>query len=121
MSVTGTDASSSVAVRVLARALEELERKHNELQRKHGALQQDYAVLEERLRTRAQDSELVVAQRMARAADEISHWAEYDYVIVNDDLDRSMTALLSILTAERQRRDRLVGLADFVREMQQSL
>ena len=78
-------------------------------------------VLEQRLRTRAQDSELVVAQRMARASDEISHWAEYDYVIVNDDLDRSMTALLSILTAERQRRERLVGLADFVREMQQSL
>ena len=79
------------------------------------------AALEERLRRRAQDSELVVAQRMARASDEISHWAEYDYVLVNDDLDRSMNALLSILTAERQRRERLVGLADFVREMQQSL
>lgn len=79
------------------------------------------AVLEERLRNRAQDSELVVAQRMARASDEISHWAEYDYIIINDDLEQSTLALRSILTAERQRRERLVGLADFVRDMQQQL
>ena len=77
--------------------------------------------LEQRLRMRAQDSELVVAQRMARASDEISHWAEYDYIIINDDLEQSTLALRSILTAERQRRERLVGLADFIREMQQSL
>ena len=78
-------------------------------------------ILEERLRARAQDSADVVADRMARASDEISHWAEYDYVIVNDDLDRSGAALAAILTAERQKRDRQMGLPDFVRRIQESL
>ncbi len=77
--------------------------------------------LEQRLRDRAQDSELVVAQRMARASEEISHWGEYDYVIVNDDLDRSAGTLAAILQAERQRRDRLIGLPEFVRRMQDAL
>jgi guanylate kinase len=78
-------------------------------------------ILEERLRARAQDSADVVADRMARASDEISHWAEYDYVIVNDDLDRSGAALAAILTAERHKRDRQMGLQDFVRRIQESL
>lgn len=79
------------------------------------------AVLEERLRGRAQDSDEVVAGRMARACDEISHWAEYDYVIVNDDLDRSVSALAAILMAERHKRERQMGLPDFVRRIQESL
>lgn len=78
-------------------------------------------ILEERLRTRAQDSDQVVADRMARASDEISHWGEYDYVIVNDDLDASHRALQSILIAERHKRDRQMGLPRFVRHIQQSL
>lgn len=78
-------------------------------------------VLEERLRTRAQDSDQVVAERMARASDEISHWGEYDYVIVNDDLDASSRVLHSILLAERHRRARQMGLQEFVRQVQLSL
>lgn len=79
------------------------------------------AALEERLRARAQDPEEVVQRRMDDASAEISHWPEYDYVIVNTDLATSMAALTAILTAERQRRDRLNGLSAFVREMQKSL
>ncbi len=78
-------------------------------------------VLEERLRTRNQDPSEVVAQRMAEASNEISHWAEYDYVIVNADLDRSLEGLRAIMTAERLRRERLSGLMAFVRELQQAL
>ena len=77
-------------------------------------------VLEERLKTRNQDPSEVVAQ-LAEAAAEISHWAEYDYVIVNADLDRSLEGLRAILTAERLRRERLSGLMAFVRELQQAL
>jgi guanylate kinase len=73
--------------------------------------------LEERLRKRAQDSEKVMADRMAKAADEISHWAEYDYVIVNEDLEASEAKLKAILTAERLRRGRQLGLTPFVRDM----
>jgi guanylate kinase len=79
------------------------------------------AVLEARLRTRNQDPSEVVAQRMAEAANEISHWAEYDYVIVNADLARSLEGVRAILTAERLRRERLSGLMAFVRELQQAL
>ena len=79
------------------------------------------AALHQRLRKRAQDSDAVVASRMAKASDEISHWAEYDYVLVNDDLDRSDHAISSILDAERLRRARRVGLADFVRGIQAEL
>jgi guanylate kinase len=72
------------------------------------------AALEARLRTRAQDSAEVVAARMAKSAEEMSHWPEYGYVIVNDDLEVSVAQALAIVTAERLSRDRQVGLADFV-------
>ena len=71
--------------------------------------------LERRLYTRAQDTEEVVKGRMARAHDEISHWAEYDYIIINDEVDISVSTAESILTAERARRRRQIGLAEFVR------
>jgi guanylate kinase len=73
------------------------------------------AELERRLRTRAQDSDAVIAGRMAKSEAEISHWAEYDYVLINDDLDRAEADLRTILAAERMRRDRQPGLSDFVR------
>lgn len=74
--------------------------------------------LERRLRERAQDAANVVSKRMAKAAGEISHWAEYDYVIVNDDLDRALSAIVAILAAERLKRARQIGLSDFVRGLQ---
>jgi guanylate kinase len=77
--------------------------------------------LEQRLRARAQDPPEVVTRRMAEAAAEISHWAEYDYVLVNADLEASVAGLKSILTAERLKRERLRGLSDFVREIQRAL
>ncbi len=70
--------------------------------------------LERRLHTRAQDTDEVVRRRMAKAADEMSHWAESDYVIVNREVDESVAAVESILAAERLRRDRQTGLHDFV-------
>jgi guanylate kinase len=70
--------------------------------------------LERRLKTRAQDSDDVVSRRMAKAASEISHWPEYDYVIVNDDVERAQAKVLAILEAERARRSRLVGVGEFV-------
>lgn len=76
------------------------------------------AELERRLTTRAQDSAEVIAQRMAKANDEMSHWSEYDYVIVNDDVERSVAAVQSILLAERLKRRRQVGMSDFVRSLQ---
>ena len=77
--------------------------------------------LERRLHTRAQDSAEVIAQRMAEASDEISHWAEYDYVIVNNDVEESVAALQAILRAERLRRSRQVGLPAFVQSVQAAL
>jgi guanylate kinase len=77
--------------------------------------------LEERLKSRAQDSPETVARRMAAASSEISHWPEYDYVIVNTALDQSVAAAHAILTAERLKRGRLLGLSDFVRDMQKVL
>ncbi|CAK0754762.1 guanylate kinase [uncultured Gammaproteobacteria bacterium] len=74
--------------------------------------------LERRLRGRAQDSQAVIAQRMARAADEMSHWPEYDYVMVNHDIEVSTEAALSILRAERLRRRRQTGLSEFVMQLQ---
>ncbi len=71
--------------------------------------------LERRLRGRGQDSEEVIAGRMAKSLSEISHWAEYDYVLVNNDLDDAEAELRAILTAERMRRDRQPWLSDFVR------
>jgi guanylate kinase len=73
--------------------------------------------LERRLKTRAQDSDAIVAQRMSKAASEISHWPEYDYVIVNAEVDRALAQVKSILEAERARRTRLVGVGDFVAEL----
>jgi guanylate kinase len=79
------------------------------------------AVLADRLRARAQDAEAVVKRRMAEASDEISHWPEYDYVIVNADLAASLEGLAAILSAERLKRERLNGLSAFVRELQKGL
>ena len=73
------------------------------------------AELERRLRSRGQDSDEVIAGRMAKSEAEISHWAEYDYVLINEDLDRAEADLKTILMAERMRRDRQPGLSDFVR------
>ena len=73
------------------------------------------AALESRLRNRAQDSDAVITGRMAKSRDEISHWGEYDYVLVNTDLDTATDALKTILGAERARADRQPGLNDFVR------
>jgi guanylate kinase len=72
------------------------------------------AALEERLSTRAQDSAAVVASRMAKSAEEVSHWSEYDYVIINNDVDESVAQVRAIVTAERLRRNRQIGLAEFV-------
>ncbi|MGZ5824126.1 MAG: guanylate kinase, partial [Hyphomicrobium sp.] len=77
--------------------------------------------LERRLHTRAQDSVEVVRRRMEAASAEISHWPEYDYVIVNADIEGSLAGLKAILTAERLKRERLDGLSAFVREMQKTL
>ena len=73
--------------------------------------------LERRLRARALDPVDVVEKRMAQAADEMSHWAEYDYIIVNDDFDRSVASIRAILRAERLRRERSTGLVDFVKRL----
>ncbi len=73
------------------------------------------AELERRLRSRGQDSDSVIADRMAKSMAEISHWAEYDYVLVNADPDACEAELRAILTAERLRRTRQPGLTDFVR------
>lgn len=73
--------------------------------------------LEERLRKRAQDSEETVQKRMAQAESEISHWAEYDYVLINDDLERTYEDLKAIVRAERFRRERRPGMSDFVRNL----
>jgi guanylate kinase len=77
------------------------------------------AALEERLRRRAQDSDEVVRRRMAKSADEMSHWPEYDYVIVNRDLEQSVVRAQAILTAERLKRERQVGLAEFVNRLRE--
>jgi len=73
--------------------------------------------LENRLRARGQDSDEVIADRMTKSADEISHWAEYDYCIINHDIADSEAQLKAILTSERLRRTRQSGLVDFVRDL----
>ncbi len=78
------------------------------------------AELQKRLTTRAQDSAEIVAGRMAKASDEMSHWPEYDYVIVNEDVDAAHQQLRAILTAERLRRERQTGLPDFVKQLRDS-
>jgi guanylate kinase len=75
--------------------------------------------LEQRLKSRAQDSAEVVAGRMAKAADEMSHWAEYDYIVVNHNIEESVTQVRAILTAERLKRQRQVGLPEFVKGLRE--
>jgi guanylate kinase len=77
--------------------------------------------LRERLIRRAQDSATTVAKRMAKAADEISHWPEYDYVIINHDIDAAAAEIDAILAAERLRRKRRLGLTQFVRSLTKNL
>ena len=79
------------------------------------------ADLERRLRSRAQDPDEVIRARMATAADEMSHWAEYDYVVINTDVDRAFREVHTILAAERLKRERQTGLSDFVRRLQAQL
>jgi len=76
------------------------------------------AALQARLEARAADSAEVVASRMAKASDEISHYREYDYIVVNDDLEESVRSVRAILAAERLRRDRQTGMTAFVRTLQ---
>ncbi|MEQ1865398.1 MAG: guanylate kinase [Micropepsaceae bacterium] len=75
------------------------------------------AELERRLRSRAQDPAEVVAQRMAKANDELSHWAEYDYVVVNNDIRIAEAKIAHIVESERHKRARQTGLSDFVRTL----
>lgn len=78
------------------------------------------AELERRLFARAQDSAAVVRTRMAKAADEMSHWPEYDYIIMNNDIEQSVADVQAILRAERLKRDRRQGLSDFVNSLRRS-
>jgi guanylate kinase len=75
--------------------------------------------LERRLKARAQDPPQVVAQRMAKAADEMSHWDAYQYVVINYDIGESVERVREILSAERSRRERQIGLADFVKRLRE--
>jgi guanylate kinase len=77
--------------------------------------------LEKRLHTRAQDSDEVIRGRMDRASHEMSHWAEYDYIVVNQSVDEAFSEVQSILKAERLKRARRVGLTEFVRKLQRQL
>lgn len=77
--------------------------------------------LERRLKRRAQDSRTVIGSRMAKAAGEMSHWPEYDYVIVNRDKSQAFSEVRAILDAERLKRERQIGLSDFVRRLQAKL
>jgi guanylate kinase len=76
-----------------------------------------HSELERRLNRRAQDPADVVAQRMAKASAEMSHYPEYDYIIINNNLDESVDRVMAILKAERMKRRRLVGLSDFVKRL----
>ena len=79
------------------------------------------ADLEKRLHTRAQDSDEVIRGRMNRATHELSHWAEYDYIVVNQNVDDAFAEVQSILKAERLKRERRIGLTEFVRSLQRQL
>ena len=79
------------------------------------------ADLEKRLHTRAQDSDSVIRNRMSRASHEMSHWAEYDYIVINRSIDEAFAEVQAILKAERLRRDRRTGLTVFVRDLQKQL
>src|SRR5205823_1666019 len=74
-----------------------------------------------RLRSRAQEFAEVVRTRMSRASHELSHWAEYDYIVINHDIDQAFAEVQSILKAERLKRERRTGLTTFVRELQRQL
>jgi guanylate kinase len=77
------------------------------------------ADLEKRLHSRAQDSKAVIRSRMSRASHEMSHWAEYDYIVINHEIDAAFAEVQSILKAERLKRERRTGLTTFVRKLQQ--
>ncbi|MCK5297004.1 MAG: guanylate kinase [Alphaproteobacteria bacterium] len=77
--------------------------------------------LGKRLVTRAQDSEEIIRNRMSKAADEMSHWPEYDYIIVNHDIEKSVHQIQSILIAERLKRERQTGLVSFVNNMRDEI
>jgi guanylate kinase len=77
--------------------------------------------LERRLHRRAQDTDEVIRARMAKVFDELSHWAEYDYVVINNAIDRAFDDVQSILAAERLKRERQIGLSTFVRGLQSKL
>ena len=79
------------------------------------------AELERRLKRRAQDSHTVIGSRMDKAAGEMSHWPEYDYVIVNRNIDEAFAEVRAILAAERLKRERQIGLSEFVRGLQAKL
>jgi guanylate kinase len=79
------------------------------------------ADLEKRLHTRAQDSDAVIRGRMCRASHELSHWAEYDYIVINHDIEDAFAEVQSILKAERLKRERRTGLTTFVRALQRQL
>ncbi|KRP92251.1 MULTISPECIES: guanylate kinase [Bradyrhizobium] len=79
------------------------------------------ADLEKRLHSRAQDSDEVIRKRMSRASDEMSHWAEYDYIVINHAVDEAFAEVQSILKAERLKRERRIGLVGFVRSLQGQL
>ncbi|MCB1413622.1 MAG: guanylate kinase [Xanthobacteraceae bacterium] len=79
------------------------------------------ADLERRLHTRAQDSREVIRGRMSRASHELSHWAEYDYIVVNHAIEEAFAEVQSILKAERLKRERRIGLTEFVRGLQKQL
>jgi len=79
------------------------------------------ADLEKRLHSRAQDSGEVIRGRMSRASHEMSHWAEYDYIVINHEIDAAFAEVQSILKAERLKRERRTGLSAFVRKLQQQL
>jgi guanylate kinase len=77
--------------------------------------------LEKRLRSRAQDTDDVIRARMSKAANEMSHWAEYDYVVINRDIRHAFEEICAILSAERLKRERQTGLSSFVRSLQADL
>jgi guanylate kinase len=77
--------------------------------------------LERRLKRRAQDTKVVIGSRMSKAGDEMSHWHEYDYVVVNRDVGEAFSEVRAILGAERRKRERQIGLTAFVRGLQSKL
>ena len=79
----------------------------------------DLPTLYERLKNRAEDDDETISIRMNEAASEISHWPEYHYVIVNQDFEKSLAQIAAVLTAERTRRKRQIGLAEFVNQLRQ--